>query len=121
MELIDHLYGRLLAPLALAYSKPTPPPQSLRHRRHHRANLGRPTIPHRLQPGHGFDIGCRIYFDISLRVWLASLLYVSIGGKKKGRGAFAVFDEMTFSSSAFFFSCVVAAVFKKKAAVFHLN
>lgn len=59
MELIDHLYGRLLALLALAYSNlPTPPSQ--RHRRHYRANLGGSTLPHRLQPGHGFDIGCTI-------------------------------------------------------------
>lgn len=48
------------------FSTQQPPnPPSLRHHRHHPANLQRTTIPHRLQPGHGFDIGCRISLSLA--------------------------------------------------------
>lgn len=76
----------------------TPNPPSLRHHRHHWVNLRRPTIPHRLQPGHGFDIGCTVYFYTSSAFDSASECVCRI---ERYRRICLVFDEVTFSSSAF--------------------
>lgn len=71
MELIDHLYDCLLAPLAFSIRK------SPNHCLCVTTAITKPVyedppIPHRLSPGHSFDVGCRIYFSTSSLVESAS-------------------------------------------------